>query len=432
MNNNEKNNANSAELEELSSISRIYHVPDEAVPKRKKNKGLSHFGVLTVSIGVIALITVSFRTNIIFSSDFFENINMVTEISLLSVRTNSFDVKNALDRLSEILPQKKNITSPQGYNNSTLSADGTALGDDLAMLSYGSKRMPSSDNEEFILSDEMLTSPADTAEHDSQTASADLITKVTYGYYTGEKYITLETAGQLRNLTSYSNSEIYEETLLPLDFEIEVNADENEPQILIMHTHTTECYEGDQTDENYRELDSSVNMVSIGDKMTEVFESRGIRVYHDDTVHDYPSYTGSYDLSRETVQGILEEYPSIKVVLDVHRDAIERDNGEKIAPYAEMNGQECAQVMIICGCDDGTMNMPNCMENLHTASAFQQSMESKYPGLTHPILYDYRKYNQDLSSGSLLIEIDGHANTHEEAINAAALAADGIADALLK
>lgn len=102
--------------------------------------------------------------------------------------------------------------------------------------------------------------------------------------------------------------------------------------------------------------------------MTEVLEKNGIRTYHDTTIHDYPSYNGSYDRSRVTVEGILEKYPSIKVVLDVHRDAIEREDGERIAPSVTVNGKSSAQVMIICGCDDGTMGMPDCMKNLRTAA----------------------------------------------------------------
>ena len=165
--------------------------------------------------------------------------------------------------------------------------------------------------------------------------------------------------------------------------------------------------------------------------MTEVFESRGIRTYHDTTVHDYPSYNGSYDRSRVTVEDILEKYPSIKVVLDVHRDAIERESGEIIAPTVTVKGKKSAQVMIICGCDDGTMGMPDCMKNLRTASLFQQYMEKRYTGLTRPVLYDYRKYNQDLTTGSLLIEVGGHGNSLEQAVYAGELSAEGIADALI-
>ena len=70
--------------------------------------------------------------------------------------------------------------------------------------------------------------------------------------------------------------------------------------------------------------------------------------------------------------------------------------------------------MIISGCDDGTLNMPNYMMNFHFACYFQQKLESDFPGLTRPILFDYRHYNQDLTSGSLLIEVGSHGNTLEQ------------------
>lgn len=313
-------------------------------------------------------------------------------------------------------------------------------GDDILMLSYGSRRMPSSANEELYVEDSAvlpgqegngspLPYPDDLTGHDG------VIRAVTYTAGTGENYIDLPLAGQLRNVTSLSRSEILDNAVLEPDFNIVMNAPADEPQVLIMHTHTTESYEPytrDHYDEDFlsRTTDSSKNMVAVGEAMTDVFESRGIRTIHDTTVHDYPSYNGSYDRSRETVTAILEKYPSIKVVLDVHRDAIERADGERVAPTAEINGKSSAQVMLICGCDDGTMGMPECMKNLRTAALFQQYMESRSPGLTRPILYDYRQYNQDLTTGSLLIEVGGHANSIDQAIYAGQLSAEGIADAL--
>ena len=114
------------------------------------------------------------------------------------------------------------------------------------------------------------------------------------------------------------------------------------------------------------------------------------------------------------MRSYLEWYPSIKVVLDVHRDAIQRDDGTRVKPVADIGGMKAAQVMIICGADvDG--NLPNFKQNLRFASRWQDKMESMFPGLTRPVLFDYRYYNQDLTTGSLLIEMGGHANTLEEA-----------------
>lgn len=288
--------------------------------------------------------------------------------------------------------------------------------DDREMLSWGELEIPNSSDEERIVPDEKPDAgpkpyPESLESHDG------IITFMTYGHMNGEAYVDLDIAGQVRNVTSVSGKRVLEESRLLPDFTVEKNG---EPQVLIMHTHATESYEPYERDFydasfNSRTTDRSMNMAAVGDKIAEQLETAGIGVIHDTTLHDYPSYNGSYDLSRETVQKYLDEYPSIKIVLDVHRDAIERESGERIAPLAAIDGKNAAQVMIICGCDDGTMNMPNCMKNLRFACLLQRQMESDYPGLTRPVLFDYRKYNQDLTTGSILIEMGGHANSIEQA-----------------
>ena len=151
----------------------------------------------------------------------------------------------------------------------------------------------------------------------------------------------------------------------------------------------------------------------VGNEICRQLEAQGIGVIHATEIHDYPSYNGSYARSRETIQPILEQYPSIKVALDIHRDAIS-SNGNAYQPFIEIDGREAAQIMIISGCDDGTLGMPNYMKNFRFASYLDQQLESDYPGLTRPILFDYRKYNQDLTTGSLLIEVGSHGNTLEQ------------------
>ena len=71
--------------------------------------------------------------------------------------------------------------------------------------------------------------------------------------------------------------------------------------------------------------------------------------------------------------------------------------------------------MIISGCDDGTMDYPDWRENLAFAIDLQQQMEADHPGFTRPVLFDYRFYNQNLTTGSLLIEVGGHGNTLSQA-----------------
>ena len=269
---------------------------------------------------------------------------------------------------------------------------------------------------------------------EARPADAGTVTEQQFGHGSGEKYIPCG-AGSIKNNTRQTAADIAAEAAQPLPFAIE--KDSAAPQVLIMHTHATEDYRlsaglwftpGDGA----RSTDRSINMCAVGRVMADTLNAAGICTLHDETLNDYPSYTGSYANSRAVVQQYLAQYPSIKVVLDVHRDAIERENGTRCAPVCTIDGRQAAQVMIICGCDNGTsVQLPAWRQNLRFAAAWERSMEAKYPGLTRPVLFCYRFYNQDLTTGSLLIEIGGHGNNLNEALYAGYLAAQGLADALL-
>ena len=258
------------------------------------------------------------------------------------------------------------------------------------------------------------------------------VTQTTYGLYSGTQFFNLDKAGQVRNSTHVTNQVLLNQSRQLPEFTIDLNG---EPQVLIMHTHTTESFEPYERDFydnsfSYRTTDPSKNTVMIGEEIKKGLTKAGINTIHDTTIHDYPSYNGSYERSEQTVKSYLEQYPSIKIVLDIHRDALESNNN-LIQPVANINGKKAAQIMIISGCDDGTMGMPDCMKNLRTAALFQQYMESSFSGLTRPVLYDYRKYNQDMTTGSLLIEVGGHANSLDQALYAGELTAQGISEALI-
>lgn len=252
-----------------------------------------------------------------------------------------------------------------------------------------------------------------------------------FGQGSGDGYITLN-AGSIRNYTSCSDADLRSAVSTPsLPFDVEVDSDE--PQVLILHTHATETYQTwpdliYDPDFTARTQNTALNMCAVGEKMTQVLNEAGINTLHDTTLHDSPSYTESYDRSYATTQAYLEKYPSIKVVLDVHRDAIEDSDGTRVKPLCTINGEDTAQVMIIAGCDNGSsIQLPNWRLNLRFAAAWEEAMESRTPGLTRPVMCAYRYYNQDLTTGSLLIEIGGHANTVTEAIRAGQYAAEALA-----
>ena len=207
---------------------------------------------------------------------------------------------------------------------------------------------------------------------------------------------------------------------------------EDAPQVLILHTHATETYQTWDTpvydpDFTARTKDTTLNMCAVGEAMTKVLNDAGITTLHDTTLHDSPSYTESYARSAQTARRYLEEYPSIKVVLDVHRDAMESGDA-RVRPLTTLDGQPTAQVMIIAGCNNGgTVQLPNWRLNLCFAAKWEERMEMLYPGLTRPVLCGYRFYNQDVSPGALLIEIGGHANTVQQAVRAGQYAAKALA-----
>lgn len=202
-----------------------------------------------------------------------------------------------------------------------------------------------------------------------------------------------------------------------LGFKIEKN---DQPQVLIMHTHTTESFMNEDSeyytaDFQSRSTDNSKNMVKIGNIVTEKLNQAGIKTLHDTTQHDYPQYNGSYTRSAKTVKSYLEKYPSIKVVLDLHRDAVSSGESDKVKLVTEIEGKKAAQVMVVMGSETGSVtNHPKWQENLKLALKFQQLLEIKYPTLARPLSLVSSKYNQNLTTGSMLIEFGTDANSFDE------------------
>ncbi|MBR1781060.1 MAG: stage II sporulation protein P, partial [Oscillospiraceae bacterium] len=196
------------------------------------------------------------------------------------------------------------------------------------------------------------------------------------------------------------------------------------PQILIMHTHATEAYtmEGEDryvpTDTD-RTDDPNYNVLRVGDEMKAVFEEMGFSVLHDTTLYDYPQYTGSYARSMAGIRAWLEEYPSISVVLDVHRDALVADDGTVFKTVTQLEGQSCARVMLVVGTNDGGLDHPGWRDNLNLAAHIQLEMTALSPSLARPINLRSQRFNQHLTPCSLLVEVGSSGNTLQEALRAA-------------
>ena len=207
------------------------------------------------------------------------------------------------------------------------------------------------------------------------------------------------------------------------------------PQILILHSHGSEAYSQNDGDlyvesDPFRTTDCTHNVVRVGEEMAEVFRSHGFQVVHDTNLYDYPAYNGAYERSQAAVADYLEKYPTIKIVLDVHRDALVGTDGAIYKLVSQENGEKVAQVMLVVGTDAGGANHPNWANNLALAIRFQKELLSDYVTLARPIVLRSSSYNQQLSPGSLLVEVGGHGNTLTEALSGARLFAESVSQVL--
>ena len=214
----------------------------------------------------------------------------------------------------------------------------------------------------------------------------------------------------------------------PLDIKLELA----EPEVLIVHTHTTECYNGDEmTGESERTTNEAYNMCKIGEIIAGTLDSYGIKTVHDKTIHDYPSYQGSYTRAQKTIESNLSKYPSIKVVLDIHRDAYNYPDGTKLSVSTDINGSKTAQVMLVLGTDSMGLSHPFWQSNLTLAAKIQNTAQMMYPGIMRPVNLRRERFNMHLTKGSILLEIGSNGNTLEEAVSAAEKIANSIAAVLL-
>lgn len=206
---------------------------------------------------------------------------------------------------------------------------------------------------------------------------------------------------------------------------------EKSPTVLIIHSHTCESYEnteGYTPSDPYRTMDERYNMVSIGKHLAEQLRQRGISVLHDTTIHDYPSYNDAYPQSRKTVQKYLEEYPTIQLVLDIHRDAYEDKSGNQARNTVTIDGRSSSRLMLVAGTNAYNQGHPNWQENMSMAVKLQTVLQRLYPGLCRNLTVRSSAFNQDLSPGSLLIEVGTAGDTRQDALYAVELLADGIAE----
>lgn len=214
----------------------------------------------------------------------------------------------------------------------------------------------------------------------------------------------------------------------PFSWDLEGEA----PAVLILHTHTTECYTKEDGEEyeysgSYRTLDEDYNMLCLGSLVARRLEEAGIRVIHDRNLHDYPDYNGSYAHAAASAEEILEKNPSIRLVLDLHRDAADTAYGQMVTACS-IGSETAAQLMMVVGTDACGLEHPQWEENLSLALKLQILLERENPGICRPLNLSRNRYNQHLADRALLVEIGAAGNTLREA----ELAAEALARALIQ
>ena len=249
-----------------------------------------------------------------------------------------------------------------------------------------------------------------------------------------EKFIFPYTAN-----TSYDNVYLKNNTSLNINLKDFINGNlgykiekNGTPQVLILHTHATESYI--RHNENYytqndtaRTTDNAYNMVSLGKIISDKLNSAGIVTLHDTTQHDNPSYNESYSRAANTICSYLKKYPSIKIVIDLHRDALAANDTDKVKLTTEIDGKKAAQIMLVMGSQSGNVkNFPNWKENLKLATKLQKTVEDMYPSLARAIHFMPKNYNESLTTGSMLIEIGTDGNSLEEAKYSAELLSNAL------
>ena len=213
--------------------------------------------------------------------------------------------------------------------------------------------------------------------------------------------------------TSVLPGEIDGSTLLGKDLTLPENAEG--PQILIYHTHGSEGY-ADSV-----EGDPNTSVIAVGNRLTQILQDTyGYHVLHDTGIYD-TDRDHAYNVAAPAIQKILQDHPSIEVVIDLHRDGV----ADTTRLATNINGVDMAQVMFFNGLSKTTatgdidyLRNPYIEDNLAMSLKMQLAATELYPGFTRKIYLKSYRYNMHLCPKSLLIEVGAQTNTLQEAVNA--------------
>ena len=179
------------------------------------------------------------------------------------------------------------------------------------------------------------------------------------------------------------------------------------PLVIIYHTHSSESYMPYKASNYHREKEKGT-VRDVGSVVKKTLEKKGIRVIHDKTLHDRPSYNESYNRSLETITALRKKYPSADYIIDLHRDAAPSSVSE--GKYTVIDGKRVAKFSLVVG-----QQNENYVELYDYAKKVSEKAEGMYSGFGSSIIERNYRYNEYISNRSLLLEIGNNRNTIEEA-----------------
>jgi len=203
---------------------------------------------------------------------------------------------------------------------------------------------------------------------------------------------------------------------------------EDEPLVLIYHTHATESYNDTNDSGTYRSLDPERNMIAVGEIMAATLEASSVKVLHLTEMFDAGSYNDAYDKSSAAVEKTLKKYPSIRYILDIHRDSVTDEVGNCISADFTYENGTAAQMMFVVGTDEGGSQHTEWRQNLTTALHLQDRLCAAAPSSMRPVNLRKASFYQDKSAGAMLVEIGTSGNTLSEAKRSAEIFAQALAD----
>lgn len=205
------------------------------------------------------------------------------------------------------------------------------------------------------------------------------------------------------------------------------------PLVLILHTHTQESYldegctyvEGALSDATFSK-DADQNMIAVGRALCNRLAEKGIPALHCTVDHMKDGrLQGSYDRAAESIANYLRLYPSIRLVIDLHRDAVLTRDGAYIKSEGGGDGN-AAQILPVVGTDGNGTEHPNWERNLSLALQLQRALNSEEEGICRPVLLRSASYNQEMAPYALLLEIGTGGNSLEQAKRTAQMLGDAL------